>query len=136
MAQGSVTQDSNGIESFVRKVNLKGFVSVGAPGEYELAPDAGSNYFKIERFVAVCTDPTGSVGGGWHLLVQPAGSDLIVLPQPKLAADLKVGDNVTYVFDTPLPVGPGSDVNVKIVTHLGTWLVGAFGYYTTIPTQS
>jgi hypothetical protein len=134
--QGSIPTDSDGIESSVRSPNKKGFVQVDISGvEYELSdfPPAGS-YVRIQRIHAICTDPTGSVGGSWDLLDSPSPGNTVIisLPQPILAANLAVGKELIFEFPTPFSSLQSERPVIKPSANLGKWKIAAFGYYTKV----
>lgn len=134
--QGSITVDSDGIESSARSPNKKGFVQVDTSGtEYDLSDSPADQYARVQRIHAICTDPTGSVGGTWDLFDATAaqgGLLIISLPQPILAANLAVGKELVFEFPTTFSSQLGRDLIIKPTANLGKWKIAAFGYYTKV----
>jgi hypothetical protein len=133
---GSINTDSDGIESSARPPIKKGFVQVDNSGqEYELSDTPSLNYTRVQRIHAICTDPTGSVGGTWDLFDAPSfdsGALIISLPQPILAANLVVGKEFIFEFPTPFSSQLSKRLIVKPSANLGKWKIAAFGYYTRV----
>jgi hypothetical protein len=133
---GSVVYDSDGIESIARPPIKEGFVQVDNSGqEYELSDSPADQYARVQRIHAICTDPTGSVGGAWDLydaLAAQGGVLIISLPQPILAANLAVGKEIVFEFQTPLSSKVSEDLAIKPSANLGKWKIAAFGYYTKV----
>lgn len=134
--QGSITVDSDGIESSARSPNKKGFVQVDTSGtEYELSDSPADQYTRVQRIHAVCTDPTGSVGGSWDLYDAPSGQGglvILALPQPILAANLAVGKEIIFEFPAAFSSQLGKRLVIKPTSNLGKWKIAAFGYYTKV----
>lgn len=142
--QGSTATDTDGIVSSNRSPNLVGFVDVITSGtEYILSanPTDSLTRSRLQRIHAVCTDPTGSVGGVWELYdATGAGQSLIMsLPQPSLAAGLAAGQTIIFDFPTSLSSKPGKtiapmgNIVIKPTSNLGSWKIAALGYYTKTP---
>lgn len=133
---GSVVYDSDGVESASRPPIKEGFVQVDNSGqEYELSDSPAGQYARVQRIHAVCTDPTGSVGGTWDLFDARAtdgGLLIISLPQPILAANLTVGKELIFEFQTPFSSKISEDFVIKPSANLGKWKIAAFGYYTKV----
>ncbi len=132
--QGSITVDSDGIESSSRPPNKKGFVQVDNSGqEYELS-DLPANYVRIERIHAICTDPTGAVAGSWEIYDSPSPGNtlLFTLPQPMPAANLVIGRELIFDFRTTLQSKLASRPVIKPTANVGKWKIAAFGYYTKV----
>lgn len=133
---GSVVCDSDGIESIARPPIKKGFVQVDNSGqEYDLSDSPPGQYSRVQRIHAICTDPAGSVGGTWDLydaFAFDGGVFIISLPQPILAADLSVGKELIFEFQTPFSSKISKDLVIKPSANLGKWKIAAFGYYTTV----
>ena len=140
--QGTTSIDTTGVVSSNRPPILVGFVQADVSGtEYILSDVPEGKYARLQKIHAVCTNPAGSVGGVWNLYdASGAGQNLIMtLPQPSLAADLVVGQTITFDFPTSLSSAVGDvapplgNIVIKPTSNLGAWKIAAFGYYTKTP---